>query len=54
MLALCLTYVIAAVVVAVVPQSAVMAVGPVVLLLATLAADARWTGPLVRRPAPSS
>jgi len=54
MLALCITYLIAAVIVAVVPQTAVMAVGPVVLLLATLAADARWTGPLVRRPASSS
>jgi uncharacterized membrane protein YoaK (UPF0700 family) len=54
MLGLCLTYLIAALIVAFAPESAVMAVGPVVLLLATLGADARRTGTLVRRPAPTS
>jgi uncharacterized membrane protein YoaK (UPF0700 family) len=41
MLALCLTYLIAALIVAFGPESGVMAFGPVVLLLATLAADSR-------------
>jgi uncharacterized membrane protein YoaK (UPF0700 family) len=54
MLALSGAYLIAAIIVAIVPRSPVFAFGPVVLLLATLAADARAPGPLVRRPAPSS
>jgi hypothetical protein len=59
MVAPSLAYLIAAIVVATVPQTAAMAVGPVLLLLLSLALDARTTGHVrqggwaVSRPEPA-
>jgi uncharacterized membrane protein YoaK (UPF0700 family) len=50
MVALSLAYLIAAIVVATVPQTAAMALGPVLLLVLSLAIDARSTGHAHRAP----
>ena len=54
MVALSFSYLLAAIVVAIVPQSAAMALGPVLLLTLALAADARSTGHARRGAEPAA
>lgn len=54
MIPLCLAYLIIAIVVATVPQTAAMALGPVVLLVVSLAIDARSAGHVRRGPEPAA
>jgi hypothetical protein len=54
MIDLCLAYLLSAIVVATLPETAVLAFGPVALLVVALAIDARSAGEPRRRPAPAT